>query len=187
MTPDEFVLFCNELSEAVEDKDSYIITPLWDLVDIFQSRIFDKGKNTEGTQIGVYWNYYSPKYNDSWPNVRQAYGRQIDYVDLQFEGKLRDSIQLTRTPDRSDYSIWFDDEEEAKKADFQEHLQGWKAGKGPKRKSDKKYESKKGTEQVLSTKPMQIFSIANKEYKDFTALLDKAFEQRISQVMSKYQ
>lgn len=185
MTPDEFVQFCSDLTDAVEDKDSYIITPLWGVLSIFQNRVFKDGKNTKGEKINPYWKYYSVKYDGFWPEVRMRYGKQIDYVDLNFTGDLKNSFQLSRDVDRENYSIIINDEEEREKADFQEHLQGWKRGNPQKKKLAKGYK-KTNFSEIYATQPMEIFALSDKEYKDFNELLDKAFELRTLMAISKY-
>jgi hypothetical protein len=43
-------------------------------------RVHNKGRNSEDTQIGT----YSP----GWAKVRRSRGKQVNFVDLQFEGDL---------------------------------------------------------------------------------------------------
>jgi hypothetical protein len=61
----------------------------------YKERIFTDGKNAAGGKIGDYGDkpgFYSKKYKDYWIPVRMTFGKQVDHVDLNFEGKLKKSI-----------------------------------------------------------------------------------------------
>ena len=55
-----------------------------------RQRIFNKGLNSNATKIGK----YKAK---AWEKKRAETGRQTDYVDLEYTGQLRNSMQVVKT------------------------------------------------------------------------------------------
>lgn len=51
-----------------------------------KGRIFNDGKATDGSAIG--------RYVSDWKKIRERAGRQIGFVDLQFDGDLKNGIQV---------------------------------------------------------------------------------------------
>ena len=112
----------------------------------YKERIFKDGKNAAGGQIGEYGDspgFYSKKYKDYWIPVRKTFDKQVDHVDLNFEGKLKKSIVVEASV-KTAYLVT-KDSAEYKKAKYQELLQG-----------DKKKEP-----------PMDIFTPSDEELKKF--------------------
>ncbi len=95
----------------------------------YKERIFTDGKNAADGKIGDYGRFYSKKYKDYWIPVRVSFGKQVDHVDLNFEGKLKKSI-VVEAAVRTAYLVT-KDASEYKKAKFQESLQGAKKKEPP--------------------------------------------------------
>jgi|APFre7841882793_1041355.scaffolds.fasta_scaffold07424_3 hypothetical protein len=55
-----------------------------------KQRIFNQGLNSKATKIGK----YKAK---QWEKKRAETGRQTDYVDLEYTGQLRNSMQVVKT------------------------------------------------------------------------------------------
>lgn len=104
----------------------------------YKERIFKKGKNAAGGQIGFYGGYYSKYYKDFWIPVRMKAGKQVDFVDLDFKGKLKKSIHIEASV-RTAYLVSNSEVDTEgdnpktnfQKAKFQEYLQGAKKGEPP--------------------------------------------------------
>lgn len=71
-----------------------------DLLGAIAFRIFNEGKATDGTQIGQYAGADS-KSRGRYKALRNARGRRIDTVDLQFTGALFESIKTGVSEDRA--------------------------------------------------------------------------------------
>ena len=122
--------------------------------------------------------YYSQKYGDFWTNVRQNYGRQIDYVDLNFTGELNDSLVVGVAKDY--YEIKFNDPAQQNKATFQEKLQAWK------RTYSKGKRGRDYTSEINNTKPMPIFEFSKKEYADLSKGIDESSNEKADKIINKY-
>lgn len=95
----------------------------------YKERIFTDGKNAADGKIGDYGRFYSKKYKDYWIPVRESFGKQVDHVDLNFEGKLKKSIVIEASV-KTAYLVT-KDAFEYKKAKLQESLQGAKKKEPP--------------------------------------------------------
>jgi len=57
-------------------------------------RVFEQGKSTDGQRIDR-----GKGYSDSWGQIRADKGRQASFVDLDFTGVLRQSLEIRPTPE----------------------------------------------------------------------------------------
>jgi hypothetical protein len=118
-------------------------------------RIFYEGKNSYNSNIGDYRNYYSTKYEEYWPVLRNQRGLQLNFVDLKFTGELMRSITII--PKKESTTLEIVGEENIDKVYEQEKLQAWKAG---------------------SNLPMPIFTLSIKEYDgSVDAAQEKIYEE----------
>lgn len=69
---------------------------------LMKSRIHNKGGNTEGGKIGDYT-------SASWIKKRKSKGRQVAYVDLEFEGDLRTGYGIGTTEDNANCLGFYSD------------------------------------------------------------------------------
>lgn len=70
---------------------SVLLRPLQEIESQMKERIFIKGLNPGGGKIG--------DYGAKWAEIRDASGLQIEFIDLKFTGKLRESIKTTYVGD----------------------------------------------------------------------------------------
>lgn len=120
MTPEEAMFFLDNISDYVEDNTNDIMFEgSKEMEELMKYRIFKMGKNSFNSQIGDYM-------SGKWIQLRIDRGRQVDYVDLNFTGELRQSIYSFGTKDGA--VIQFADSFNLEKANKQELLQGQKAG-----------------------------------------------------------
>jgi hypothetical protein len=141
MTPQEYQEGVEQLKQEIEKivLDAPFVQS-FELVGQLTNRIFNKGKASDGTQIGTYDDKrkqtFLTKKNKSafnkkqlkkleetgeeltYKELRQARGLQVAFVDLQFTGALFESIKNGKTNDGA--VIGFNNLEEAKIASYNE-------------------------------------------------------------------
>ena len=153
MTPEDFYELLNSFSlEYIKEKKNIQTNPLHDLLEIYNKRIFKFGKNTHGSDIG--------NYGVKWHKVRSEEGLQVEFVDLKFSGELRDSIKIIKNKDESIIEIG-----EILKANYQEQLQGKKAG------SDR----------------MDIFTVSKDEEEETIRLTEEIIDSIFDDILNKYE
>jgi hypothetical protein len=120
MTPEQFKaklnLISTELSRSTGD---LLLLGAKDLEGRMKRRIFNDGKNTAETKIGKYTSKY-------WTKKRSERGNQTGFVDLEFTGDLRNSMQVVKDKN-SIYFIIINDKD-FEKSKGQELIQGKKKG-----------------------------------------------------------
>lgn len=120
MTPEQFKsklnAISNELSRSTGD---LLLLGGKDLEGRMKRRIFNDGKNTAETKIGKYKSKY-------WTKKRGEKGNQTSYVDLEFTGELRNSMQVVK--DKNSVYFVIINEENYLKSQGQELIQGKKKG-----------------------------------------------------------
>lgn len=85
-----------------------------------KQRIFNRGLNSNETSIGAYKSKW-------WKKKRGERGNQVGYVDLEFTGDLRNSIQVVQE-NNSEVVLAIITDLEFDKAKGQELIQGKKSG-----------------------------------------------------------
>lgn len=85
-----------------------------------KQRIFNRGLNSSESPIGAYKSKF-------WKKKRDERGNQIGYVDLEFSGDLRNSIQVVQE-NKSEVVLAIISDLEYNKAKGQELIQGKKNG-----------------------------------------------------------
>lgn len=157
MTPEQAISMIRELKQYVANSTaSFLFNKLHDTEDVFKKRIFDQGQNAFNSGIGDYW-------SKIWMETRLARGRQVDYVDLQFTGDLRNSINTF--PTKTGAKLEIKGGKELSKANYQEGLQGEKSGGGG---------------------DMDIFSLSEKEAKELEEIVEKEYSQYLDKILDKY-
>lgn len=125
-------------------------------------RIFKRGLNATGDKIGKYGRYYSREYKGYWPEVRNRFGLQTAFVDLNFKGDLKKSLKSEKQDD--DVVYGFDSEEQFQKAEFQERLQGKKVG----------------------IPQMDIFSVTSSEETKTLKAIEKLIERDLNRIIDSF-
>lgn len=129
MSPESFELLLNDIESSFMGKEKEIeLDGIKFLEAAYKARIFFNGLNAKNSKIGEYWRYYSAEYQDYWIPVRTKFGLQTKYVDLHFTGELENGIKPVVS--KKETSLEIVDPESYAKANFQEYLQGKKAGAG---------------------------------------------------------
>lgn len=158
MTPEEAINFLGEISNFVDDETQPIMLEgSEDMEEKMKYRIFKLGENAFNSQIGDYRSSF-------WIKERIERGRQVEYVDLNFTGDLRQSI--TSIKDKDGATIQITDSKNLEKANKQERLQGDKAG---------------------SPGAMDIFSSTKKEVKEVADDTEKKYLDGLDKIINSYQ
>lgn len=132
MTIDQFIAAVDNLKNSFTKtkKGDMMQKAIASIEPEYKDRIFTRGQNTSGTQ-SQYGNYITKEPNDyrlqgglSWPFVRQAAGKQTSFVDLNYSGALKDSINAVK--DKESGVMATKDSKNYTKAIFQEDLQSGK-------------------------------------------------------------
>ena len=120
MTPEQFKaklnLISTELSRSTGD---LLLLGAKDLEGRMKRRIFNDGKNTAETKIGKYTSKY-------WTKKRSERGNQTGFVDLEFTGDLRNSMQVVK--DKNSIYFVIINDKDFEKSQGQELIQGKKKG-----------------------------------------------------------
>lgn len=98
----------NIVDAYVKSIDAAEIAALKFLEGRIKFRVHNSGLKPEGQQIG--------QYSEGYKKVRKARGRQVGYVDLQFEGNLIKGYTTGITSDTGANCIGFINEAETRKA-----------------------------------------------------------------------
>lgn len=108
----------------------YTLLAAKDMEGRMKQRIFNRGKNAKGGNIGKYKSKWWMKQRTEGGKYSKG-GRQINYVDLENNSDLRDSIQTVSEGRQAVLAIIDSDGLQMDKAKGQELIQGKKAGGGP--------------------------------------------------------
>lgn len=84
---------------------------------LIKRRVHTQGQKGDGSQIGQYQ-------RDSYKKLRKSKGRQIQYVDLQFEGDLIRGYATGKTDDTGANCVGFTNDFETEKAFKMERIYG---------------------------------------------------------------
>jgi hypothetical protein len=98
-----------------KEANKILFSPTKGLEGIMKERIFLEGLNSDSNPIGV-------GYSKRWGKKRVKKGLQIDFVDLKFSGRLRESMTTKRADANTSVIIIDNDEDYEKKALKQEDL-----------------------------------------------------------------
>jgi hypothetical protein len=96
---DKFSLKIEDLAKEISDPNNVrklLVLGGKDLEGRLKRRIFNKGLDTNDSQIGDY-KKTKKGLPSGWAKKRSEAGRQIGYVDLEFTGELRKSIQVVES------------------------------------------------------------------------------------------
>ena len=69
------------------NRQNYLLLGAKRIEGLLKRRVFNDGKDSKGDSIGQYK-------SKKWKKKREEKGRQIGYIDLEFTGDLRNSIQV---------------------------------------------------------------------------------------------
>lgn len=120
MTPEQFKAKLNLIStELSRSTGNLLLLGGKDLEGRMKRRIFNDGKNTAETKIGKYKSKY-------WTKKRSESGNQTGFVDLEFTGDLRNSMQVVQEKNAV-YFVIINDKDYLK-SQGQELIQGKKRG-----------------------------------------------------------
>lgn len=159
MTGDDLILLLNTLQAEMASKPSSIVKQeTKNLEEDMKQRIFKLGLNSFGSGIGDYM-------SSKWVNKRAAKGLQTDFVDLKYTGELHQSFTNEKKSNKNEYVLGFSDDYNAEKADYQEILQGQKAG------SDR----------------MDIFDPSQAELDKITQSVEDALDKLVENVFTQFQ
>jgi hypothetical protein len=98
-----------------KEANKILFSPTRGLEGIMKERIFLEGLNSDSNPIGV-------GYSKRWGKKRVKKGLQIDFVDLKFSGRLRNSMTTKRADANTSVIVIDNDEDYEKKALKQEDL-----------------------------------------------------------------
>jgi len=88
MTPEEFRKMITNISQFIAaNRQNYLLLGAKRIEGLLKRRVFNDGKDSKGDSIGQYK-------SKPWKKKREKEGRQIGFVDLEFTGDLRNSIQV---------------------------------------------------------------------------------------------
>lgn len=120
MTSEQFKAKLNAIStEISRSTGDLLLLGAKDLEGRMKRRIFNDGKNTAETKIGQYKSKY-------WTKKRSERGNQTGFVDLEFTGDLRNSMQVVQ--DKNSIYFVIVNDKDYDKAMGQELIQGKKKG-----------------------------------------------------------
>jgi len=120
MTPEQFKAKLNAVSiELSRSTGDLLLLGAKDLEGRMKRRIFNDGKNTAETKIGKYKSKY-------WTKKRSEKGNQTGFVDLEFTGDLRNSMQVVK--DKNSIYFVIINDKDFEKSQGQELIQGKKKG-----------------------------------------------------------
>lgn len=157
MTPNQAIAMLKELQTvATNSLPSIIFNVLLETEESLKKRIFDRGENAFNSLIG---DYLSPK----WIEKRRERGLQVNYVDLNYSGDLKKDI--TTYPNKKGAQIEFRTAYNLNKANYQEKLQGLKAG---------------------ASGGMDIFSLSSQEISKLDTKLDEELEKYFNKIIDSY-
>jgi hypothetical protein len=122
------ILLTGITKQLVREKNDFLLLGGKDLEGRMKQRIFNKGKNTEEKPIGKYTSKWWIKVRKEGSAKFPQKGRQTSYVDLEYTGDLRNSIQVVKDGDGVALAII--DDLNFDKAMGQQLIQGKKAGSG---------------------------------------------------------
>lgn len=134
MTIEQFIAAVDNLKNSFTKtkKGDIMQKAIAALLPEYKDRIFTRGENTSGTGT-KYCLYVTRTPNDyglreglAWPLVRQAARKQIEFVDLNYSGALKDSINAVK--DKESGVMATKDSKNYTKAIFQEDLQSGRNG-----------------------------------------------------------
>lgn len=155
MTPDEFNAKLKLISTTIgRETGNLLLLGAKDLEGRMKTRIFNKGKNSNETSIGKYKSKY-------WIKQRGKKGNQTGYVDLEYTGDLRNSMQVVQEKNAVYFAIIND--KDYLKSQGQEIIQGKKKGQSK----------------------MDIFTPSKKERVAVQNYIADLIEEKIDQILTK--
>lgn len=126
MTSEQFIDSLSKLSLEFKNKAGDSMKKTIDaIIEPYKKRIFEDGLNSSKTKIGKYGRWWfedpnRPGQKIFYTEYREEFGLQTNYVDLQFNGDLRDSLKSSK--DKSS-GVMTTDDDNFFKINFQEKLQ----------------------------------------------------------------
>ena len=109
-----FVQDIKQLQASIKYPGKLLLDPVKALEKNIKERVFLNGLYPTGARIG--------DYRAAWAEVRASQGLQIQYIDLKFTGKLRESIKssILGNASRSKTSVLYVSSDEAYREKFLE-------------------------------------------------------------------
>lgn len=157
MTPEQAKKLFGQMQNFAKTQSGPIVyNNLLTLEESFKKRIFKDGLNAFNSNIGDYL-------SKDWMMKRLEKGLQIDYVDLNYSGELKNSIDSF--PKKNGAILEIKNGKNVQKANYQELLQGSKAGAGG---------------------PMDIFSPTANEISTLESDFEKQYMGYIDQILDSY-
>lgn len=155
------ILLTNITRQLIREKNDFLLLAGKDLEGRMKQRIFNKGKNSGEQPIGKYIDKWWMKVRKQGSAKFPQKGRQINFVDLEYTGDLRNSIQVVK--DNEGVALAIIDDHNFDKAMGQQLIQGKKAGGGE----------------------MLIFEPSKKEITRVQNYVNDLIDERIEQIISK--